>query len=110
MVAHTKRSRQRGLFEKSPAIFSIARDFEFRSKAFYRLCERPFSAARKFSLVVCSRQTVARMLFFQKRHATFFQKRFLKFSDFPRNHNEIYFSGKCNIKIGRIQNDTHKHF
>ena len=45
----------------------IAGDFEFRSKAFYRLCERPFSAARKFSLVVCSRQTVARMLFFRKK-------------------------------------------
>lgn len=24
---------------------------------------------------------------------------FLKFSDFPRNHNEIYFSGKCYIKL-----------
>ena len=67
MVAHTKRSRQRGLFEKSPAIFTIAGDFEFRSKAFYRLCERPFSAARKSSLVVCRRQTVARMLFFRKK-------------------------------------------
>lgn len=29
----------------------------------------------------------------------FFQKRFLKFSDFFRNHDEIYFSGKCNIKL-----------
>ena len=32
---------------------SIAGGVEFRSKAFYRLCERLFSAARKLSLVVC---------------------------------------------------------
>ena len=47
-------------------------------------------AAGRQSHVCCS---------FEKRHATFFQKRFLKFSDFPRNHNEIYFLGKCYIKL-----------
>ena len=56
-----------GCLKRLLPFISIAGGVEFRSKAFYRLCERPFSADRKCSLVVCIRQTFARMLFFRKK-------------------------------------------
>ena len=43
---------------------------------------------------------------FLKRQVLFFQKRFLKFSDFSRNHNEIYFLGKYGLKFVIIRTDT----
>ena len=41
---------------------------------------------------------------FGKRHASFFQKRFLKFSDFFRNYDEICFMEKCNKVIFHDKN------
>ena len=40
---------------------------------------------------------------FAKRHVTSFQKRFLKFADFLRNHNGIYFSGKYHTTLVRVK-------
>ena len=54
-------------------------------------------AADRQSHVCCS---------FAKRQVLFFQKRFLKFSDFSRNHNEIYSLGKYGLKFDIVLTDT----
>ena len=44
---------------------------------------------------------------FGKRHAPFFQKRLLKFSDFSQNHDEICLMEKCNKVTFPNKNNAH---
>ena len=46
-------------------------------------------------LLYVIRQPFARTLFFRKKTGHILSETLLKFSDFPRNHDAIYFSGKC---------------